>query len=73
VHRKIRTVAAIDRETEFPQPEAGKCCPVAFLDPRIRGVCDAEFGGSDKGPPHIAQGFKNRPGVTQRNARTEDR
>ena len=72
VHGEVRAVATVDRETEFPQTEPGKRRPVAFPHPGICGVFDAELGRPDKGPPHVAEGFENRPGVTQRNTRAED-
>ena len=72
VHRKVRAVANVDRETEFPQTEPGKRRPVVFPHPRVRGVFDAELWSPHKGPPYVAKGFQNRRGVTQRSARAKD-
>ena len=72
VHGEVCAVATVDRETEFPQTEPGKRRPVAFPHPGIGGVFDAKLGRPDKGSPHVAEGFEDRLGVTQRNARAED-
>jgi len=71
LHGQIDAVPAVHRQEHFTQAQPGESSTVVFPPPGVRGLFDVEFRRAYKATPNVAEGFQDRPGVAQRNARAE--